>query len=64
MPTHGIWSWFVLAQVKEGTERKGSINNVIQVVRKTVRMQLQPPLLQQALTLPASCEILRHTTPP
>ncbi|KAF8590481.1 hypothetical protein K439DRAFT_1627763 [Ramaria rubella] len=37
MPINGLWSWFLLAQVKEGTERKGSINRVIKDVNKALR---------------------------
>jgi len=33
----GIWSWVLMAQVKEGTESKGAIQSVVRVVRKTVR---------------------------
>jgi len=37
MPNNGIWDWCVLAQVKEGTEGKGSISNVIKDIRKKLR---------------------------
>lgn len=56
MPSYGVWNWFVLAQVcvsatstlrdlkctqvKEGTERKGSINTVVHAVHKKVRRRL------------------------
>ncbi|EGN95443.1 hypothetical protein SERLA73DRAFT_112966 [Serpula lacrymans var. lacrymans S7.3] len=39
----GIWSWVFLAQVKEGTENRGSIESVIRLVRKTL-LTMQPPL--------------------
>jgi len=32
----GLWSWVVMAQVKEGTENKGAIESVVRVVRKTL----------------------------
>ncbi|KAF8520169.1 hypothetical protein BU17DRAFT_47018 [Hysterangium stoloniferum] len=46
MPGNGIWSWFVMAQVKEGTEMKGSINNVVKGIRTVV------PLRDPKLVLP------------
>ncbi|KAI0048533.1 hypothetical protein FA95DRAFT_1557890 [Auriscalpium vulgare] len=39
----GIWSWVVLAQVKEGTEKRGAIDSVVRIVRKTL-LHLEPPL--------------------
>jgi len=36
VPGNGLWSWFVFAQVKEGTEGKNSINSVVKAVRKTL----------------------------
>ncbi|KAJ7632540.1 hypothetical protein FB45DRAFT_912729 [Roridomyces roridus] len=38
-----LWSWIVMAQVKEGTENKGSIESVVRVVRKTL-LEVKPPL--------------------
>lgn len=32
----GIWNWVVIAQVKEGTESRGSIAAVVRAVRKTL----------------------------
>ncbi|KAI6039958.1 hypothetical protein EDC04DRAFT_2567749 [Pisolithus marmoratus] len=32
----GIWNWVVIAQVKEGTENRGSIAAVVRSVRKTL----------------------------
>ncbi|OJA13734.1 hypothetical protein AZE42_02957 [Rhizopogon vesiculosus] len=32
----GIWDWVITAQVKEGTENRGSIEAVVRQVRKTV----------------------------
>ncbi|KZT11615.1 uncharacterized protein LAESUDRAFT_747263 [Laetiporus sulphureus 93-53] len=39
----GIWSWIIIAQVKEGTEDRGAIESVIRTVRKTL-LVTQPPL--------------------
>jgi len=39
----GIWSWIVLAQVKEGTEKRGAIESVVRLVRKTL-LAANPPL--------------------
>ncbi|KAF9036021.1 hypothetical protein BDZ89DRAFT_914034, partial [Hymenopellis radicata] len=39
----GIWNWLVLAQVKEGTESRGTIESVVCIVRKML-LQVQPPL--------------------
>ncbi|EIM90294.1 uncharacterized protein STEHIDRAFT_93176 [Stereum hirsutum FP-91666 SS1] len=39
----GIWSWVVLAQVKEGTENRGAIESVVRIVRKTL-LGMNPPL--------------------
>ncbi|KIM80782.1 hypothetical protein PILCRDRAFT_72559 [Piloderma croceum F 1598] len=39
----GIWNWVVMAQVKEGTENRGSIESVVRVVRKTL-LSFKPPL--------------------
>ncbi|KAF9053608.1 hypothetical protein BDZ89DRAFT_938982, partial [Hymenopellis radicata] len=39
----GIWNWLVLAQVKEGTESRGTIESVVRIVRKML-LQVQPPL--------------------
>ncbi|OCH89111.1 hypothetical protein OBBRIDRAFT_813317 [Obba rivulosa] len=41
--TGGIWSWIVLAQVKEGTENRGAIESVVRIVRKTL-LTATPPL--------------------
>ncbi|KAJ7470684.1 hypothetical protein FB451DRAFT_1038194 [Mycena latifolia] len=38
-----LWSWIVMAQVKEGTENKGAIESLVRVVRKTL-LGVQPPL--------------------
>jgi len=38
-----LWSWIVMAQVKEGTENKGAIESVVRVVRKTL-LSVRPPL--------------------
>ncbi|KAF8163253.1 hypothetical protein B0H34DRAFT_694681 [Crassisporium funariophilum] len=43
MPGGGIWDWVVMAQVKEGTESRGSIESVVRVVRKTL-LTHEPPL--------------------
>jgi hypothetical protein len=32
-----LWNWIVLAQVKDGTEKRGSIESLVRLVRKTVR---------------------------
>ncbi|KAK2466964.1 hypothetical protein APHAL10511_001222 [Amanita phalloides] len=32
----GLWSWIMLAQVKEGTENRGSIESVVRAVRKSL----------------------------
>jgi hypothetical protein len=34
--SNGLWSWVILAQVKEGTENRGSIESVVRAVRKSV----------------------------
>ncbi|KAF8654094.1 hypothetical protein AX16_003627 [Volvariella volvacea WC 439] len=39
----GLWSWVLMAQVKEGTESRGAIESVIRTVRKSL-LQVQPPL--------------------
>ncbi|KAJ8597919.1 hypothetical protein M405DRAFT_802766 [Rhizopogon salebrosus TDB-379] len=39
----GIWDWVVTAQVKEGTENRGSIEAVVRQVRKTL-LSVEPPL--------------------
>ncbi|KAJ7219196.1 hypothetical protein GGX14DRAFT_590617 [Mycena pura] len=38
-----LWSWIVMAQVKEGTENKGAIESVVRIVRKTL-LGVQPAL--------------------
>lgn len=40
----GVWDWFVLAQVKDGTENRGSIEAVVRLVRKTL-LTMDPPVL-------------------
>ncbi|CAL1703654.1 unnamed protein product [Somion occarium] len=39
----GLWSWIMLAQVKEGTEKRGAIESVVRLVRKTL-LSANPPL--------------------
>ncbi|KAH7910657.1 hypothetical protein BJ138DRAFT_1173027 [Hygrophoropsis aurantiaca] len=39
----GIWNWILTAQVKEGTENRGSIEAVVRIVRKTL-LAMEPPL--------------------
>ncbi|TCD65358.1 hypothetical protein EIP91_002756 [Steccherinum ochraceum] len=39
----GIWSWILVAQVKDGTENRGAIESVIRLVRKTL-LTSTPPL--------------------
>lgn len=34
--TGGLWKWIVLAEVKEGAEKRGGIESVIRLVRSTV----------------------------
>jgi hypothetical protein len=34
--SNGLWSWVILAQVKEGTENRGSVESVVRAVRKSV----------------------------
>jgi len=38
-----LWNWIVLAQVKDGTEKRGSIESVVRLVRKTL-LSMDPPL--------------------
>ncbi|KIJ16729.1 hypothetical protein PAXINDRAFT_112742 [Paxillus involutus ATCC 200175] len=40
----GIWSWIVTAQVKDGTENRGSIEAVVRLVRKTL-LKMDPPVI-------------------
>jgi len=40
--TGGVWSWIVVAQVKEGTENRGAIESVVRVVRKVLLTSQQP----------------------
>ncbi|KII88987.1 hypothetical protein PLICRDRAFT_108890 [Plicaturopsis crispa FD-325 SS-3] len=42
-PPGSVWSWVVMAQVKEGTENRGAIESVVRVIRKTL-LTMQPPL--------------------
>ncbi|KAF8797975.1 hypothetical protein BYT27DRAFT_7203663 [Phlegmacium glaucopus] len=44
MPGGGLWSWVILAQVKEGTENRGAIESVVRVIRKTL-LSHEPPFL-------------------
>jgi len=37
MPMGGIWNWYILAQVKEGAENRGSIQSVMRTVRDKLR---------------------------
>ncbi|KAI0261023.1 hypothetical protein BC834DRAFT_830769 [Gloeopeniophorella convolvens] len=39
----GLWNWIVLAQVKEGTEKRGAIESVVRLIRKTL-LSMDPPL--------------------
>ncbi|KAF8274223.1 hypothetical protein EI94DRAFT_1561998 [Lactarius quietus] len=39
----GIWNWILLAQVKEGTEKRGAIAATVRLVRKTLS-SVDPPL--------------------
>ncbi|KAF8628470.1 hypothetical protein AX15_003982 [Amanita polypyramis BW_CC] len=41
--TSGLWSWVVLAQLKEGMENRGGIESVVRVVRKSL-LSHNPPL--------------------
>ncbi|EAU88589.1 hypothetical protein CC1G_04295 [Coprinopsis cinerea okayama7 len=41
--TSGLWSWYVYAQVKEGTEGRGAIDSVVRAVRK-VLLERTPPV--------------------
>ncbi|KAH9955612.1 hypothetical protein BC827DRAFT_1236078 [Russula dissimulans] len=38
-----LWNWIVLAQVKEGTEKRGSIESLVRIVRKAL-LSVDPPL--------------------
>ncbi|KAJ7285925.1 hypothetical protein C8J57DRAFT_652892 [Mycena rebaudengoi] len=38
-----LWSWIVLAQVKEGTENKGAIESLLRIARKQL-LSVEPPL--------------------
>ncbi|KAF9030765.1 hypothetical protein BJ165DRAFT_1519514 [Panaeolus papilionaceus] len=40
--TGGLWSWVVSAQVKEGTEDRGSIQSVVRLVRKALLTHSTP----------------------
>lgn len=40
---NGLWRWWVVAQVKKGTENRGAIESVIRVVRKTL-LTADPPV--------------------
>ncbi|KAI0303550.1 hypothetical protein B0F90DRAFT_1620311, partial [Multifurca ochricompacta] len=39
----GIWNWIVLAQVKAGAEKRGAIESLVRLVRKTL-LSMEPPL--------------------
>lgn len=39
-----LWSWILLAQVKEGTENKGSIESAVRAVRKSLLLR-EPPVI-------------------
>ncbi|KAI9456451.1 hypothetical protein F5148DRAFT_1277128 [Russula earlei] len=41
-----LWNWIVLAQVKEGTEKRGSIESLERIIRKTL-LSMNPPLQLQ-----------------
>jgi len=43
--TAGIWSWFVFAQVKDGTEGRGAVESVVRQVRKTLLTRTPPVAL-------------------
>ncbi|KAJ3509214.1 hypothetical protein NMY22_g16365 [Coprinellus aureogranulatus] len=43
--TCGIWSWFVFAQVKEGTEGRGAVESVVRQVRKSLLSRTPPVTL-------------------
>jgi len=45
----GIWNWIVLAQVKEGTEKRGAIDSLVRLVRKTL-LSMEPPIVLQKKT--------------
>ncbi|KAF6765154.1 hypothetical protein DFP72DRAFT_333994 [Ephemerocybe angulata] len=38
----GIWSWYVFAQVKEGTEGRGAVESVVRQVRKSLLTRTPP----------------------
>lgn len=40
--SNGLWSWVILAQVKEGTENRGSVESVVRAVRKSVSENATP----------------------
>jgi len=41
----GLWKWVVVAQVKEGTEKRGALQSVFRLVRKELLSADPPPLL-------------------
>ncbi|KAF8902086.1 hypothetical protein CPB84DRAFT_1707878 [Gymnopilus junonius] len=43
MPSNGLWDWIVIAQVKEGTENRGSLESVVRLVRKSL-LKRDPPV--------------------
>ncbi|KZT24120.1 hypothetical protein NEOLEDRAFT_1242818 [Neolentinus lepideus HHB14362 ss-1] len=43
LPWGGLWKWYVLAVVKEGTERRGAVESVVRLVRRSL-CKMQPPL--------------------
>ncbi|KIJ68926.1 hypothetical protein HYDPIDRAFT_80914 [Hydnomerulius pinastri MD-312] len=50
----GVWDWIVTAQVKEGTENRGSLEAVVRLVRKTL-LKMDPPV-----TLPPNSKRRGH----
>ncbi|TFK46429.1 hypothetical protein OE88DRAFT_1667824 [Heliocybe sulcata] len=43
LPWGGLWDWYVFAVVKEGTERRGAVEAVVRLVRRTL-CSMRPPL--------------------
>jgi hypothetical protein len=44
----GMWNWIVLAQVKDGAEKRGGIESVVRLVRGTVRLGFSFPFALSA----------------
>jgi hypothetical protein len=42
----GMWAWVVLAQVRDGAEKRGAIESVTRLVRSTVRLVFVPSSVQ------------------